>query len=101
MTIRVRRPESIIDELHALHDEHGVTAFRFVDDLFLGAGHVITEQMAAFTRHGIGDRFVWDATGRINVLDHLVANGLREVARVLPPGRNRSTKPGVLVKANG
>ncbi|WP_399095706.1 B12-binding domain-containing radical SAM protein [Streptomyces sp. BBFR2] len=109
VTIRVRRPESIIEELHALHDEHGVTAFRFVDDLFLGAGRVITEQMAAFTRHGTGDRFVWDATGRINVLDrltdseldHLVANGLREVARVRSPGRNRSTKPGVLVRANG
>ncbi|MGW5434049.1 hypothetical protein ACWET9_44030 [Streptomyces sp. NPDC004059] len=69
VTIRVRPPENIIGELEQLHDEYGVTAFRFVDDLFFDAGRVIDEQTDAFTRHQIGDRYVWDATGRTNVLN--------------------------------
>ncbi|MFF9221865.1 B12-binding domain-containing radical SAM protein [Streptomyces viridosporus] len=97
VTIRVRSPENIIGELDQLHDEYGVTAFRFVDDLFLGVGRVIDEQMQAFTRHRIGERYVWDATGRINVLnrltdadlDRLVANGLREVALGIESGSDR------------
>ncbi|MFI5758111.1 B12-binding domain-containing radical SAM protein [Streptomyces sp. NPDC051569] len=97
VTIRVRSPENIIGELDQLHDEYGVTAFRFVDDLFLGVGRVIDEQMAAFTRNRIGERYVWDATGRINVLnrlseadlDRLVANGLREVALGIESGSDR------------
>ncbi|MFE9559039.1 B12-binding domain-containing radical SAM protein [Streptomyces sp. NPDC006703] len=95
--IRVRDPENIIGELDTLHDEYGVTAFRFVDDLFLGVGRVIEEQMAAFSRHRIGERYVWDATGRINVLDRisdrylnrLVTNGLREVALGIESGSDR------------
>ncbi|MFF2331790.1 MULTISPECIES: B12-binding domain-containing radical SAM protein [unclassified Streptomyces] len=95
--IRVRTPEDIIGELDQLHDEYGVRAFRFVDDLFLGVGRVIEEQMAAFTRHRIGERYVWDATGRINVLDRvsdreldrLVENGLREVALGIESGSDR------------
>ncbi|WTO33866.1 B12-binding domain-containing radical SAM protein [Streptomyces achromogenes] len=97
VTIRVRSPENIIGELDQLHETYGVTAFRFVDDLFLGAGRVIEEQMDAFTRHKIGDRYVWDATGRINVLnrltdadlDRLVTNGLREVALGIESGSDR------------
>ncbi|MEU0836036.1 radical SAM protein [Streptomyces sp. NPDC005969] len=95
--IRVRDPENIIGELDMLHDEYGVTAFRFVDDLFLGASRVIKTQMEAFTEHRIGDRYVWDATGRINVLDRLsdseldllVQNGLREVALGIESGSDR------------
>ncbi|MGW0778302.1 B12-binding domain-containing radical SAM protein [Streptomyces sp. NPDC002835] len=98
--IRVRDPENIIGELDELHDEYGVTAFRFVDDLFLGASRVIKEQMEAFTRHRIGERYVWDATGRINVLNRLtdteleglVANGLREVALGIESGSDRILK---------
>ncbi|MGW0576491.1 B12-binding domain-containing radical SAM protein [Streptomyces sp. NPDC002920] len=97
VTIRVRSPENIIGELDQLHDEYGVAAFRFVDDLFLGVGRVIDEQMAAFTRERIGDRYVWDATGRINVLNRLsdadlarlVTNGLREVALGIESGSDR------------
>ncbi|MGW1728888.1 B12-binding domain-containing radical SAM protein [Streptomyces sp. NPDC002306] len=95
--IRVRHPENIIGELDTLHAEHGVTAFRFVDDLFLGVRNVIKDHMEVFAKHGIGDRYVWDATGRINVLDRLsdadldvlVANGLREVALGIESGSDR------------
>ncbi|WAP57731.1 B12-binding domain-containing radical SAM protein [Streptomyces sp. S465] len=95
--IRSRAPEGIVAELQALHAAYGVSAFRFVDDLFLGAARVIRPQMAAFARHGVGDRFVWDATGRINVLhradddmlDTLKRCGLREVALGIESGSDR------------
>lgn len=95
--IRTRDPENIVAELETLHAEHGATAFRFVDDLFLGAARVIRPAMETFAAHRIGERFVWDATGRINVLnraedamlDALVANGLREVALGIESGSDR------------
>lgn len=98
--IRVRSPENIIGELEALHAEYGVTAFRFVDDLFLGVRDVIYEHMKTFAEHRIGERYVWDATGRINILDRLtdgdldvlVANGLREVALGIESGSDRVLK---------
>jgi radical SAM superfamily enzyme YgiQ (UPF0313 family) len=97
ITIRTRDSENIIAEMHALHASHGVTAFRFVDDLFLGYERFIRTYMAAFTSHQIGSRYVWDATGRINILyraddallDLLAANGLREVALGIESGSER------------
>jgi radical SAM superfamily enzyme YgiQ (UPF0313 family) len=97
VTIRTRDPQQILGEMDALRRDHGVTAFRFVDDLFLGARRVIDQMMAAFSRAGIGDWAVWDATGRINVLhrasdavlDLLAANGLREVALGIESGSER------------
>ncbi|WP_405914557.1 B12-binding domain-containing radical SAM protein [Streptomyces sp. NBC_00728] len=98
--IRVRSPQDIIGELDQLHDEYGVTCFRFVDDLFLGVRDVIHEHMKAFAASRIGDRYVWDATGRINVLDRLsnrdldvlVHNGLREVALGIESGSDAILK---------
>jgi radical SAM superfamily enzyme YgiQ (UPF0313 family) len=97
ITIRTRDPQNIIEEMHALHAGHGVTAFRFVDDLFLGYERFIRACMTAFTTHQIGSQYVWDATGRINVLhraddellDLLAANGLREVALGVESGSQR------------
>jgi radical SAM superfamily enzyme YgiQ (UPF0313 family) len=82
--------------MHTLRDE-GVTAFRFVDDLFLGAKRVIDDMMGAFTAAHVGDWARWDATGRINVLhraadatlDTLARNGLREVALGIESGSAR------------
>ncbi|MFI5781132.1 B12-binding domain-containing radical SAM protein [Nocardia sp. NPDC051570] len=94
--IRVRKPENIIHEMLALRDEHGVTAFRFVDDLFLGARRVIDTMMTGFSTERIGEWARWDATGRINVLNRasdialnlLVDNGLREVALGVESGND-------------
>ncbi|GAA1343242.1 hypothetical protein GCM10009660_31500 [Catellatospora bangladeshensis] len=96
ITIRTRDPHNIIAEMHRLRDT-GVTAFRFVDDLFLGARRVIDHMMSAFTTERVGDWAVWDATGRINVLhrasdttlDTLACNGLREVALGIESGSER------------
>lgn len=97
ITIRVRKPDNILGEMHELRDCHGVTAFRFVDDLFLGARRVIETMMKAFTVEKVSDWAVWDATGRINVLhrandatlDRLADNGLREVALGIESGNPR------------
>ncbi|NEW71051.1 B12-binding domain-containing radical SAM protein [Streptomyces rhizosphaericus] len=95
--IRTRAPDNIIAEMDELHGRHQVTAFRFIDDLFLGAHRIIADMMRAFTHHRVGERYVWDATGRINVLaresstalDTLMANGLTEVALGIESGSDR------------
>jgi radical SAM superfamily enzyme YgiQ (UPF0313 family) len=97
ITIRTRRPDNIMAEMDALHGGHDVTAFRFVDDLFLGQRKFMERCMEAFRSERIGDKFVWDATGRINVLDlagdalidALAENGLREVALGIESGNSR------------
>ncbi|WP_131786579.1 B12-binding domain-containing radical SAM protein [Protofrankia symbiont of Coriaria ruscifolia] len=100
ITIRTRTPENIIEEMTDLHTRYGVTAFRFVDDLFLGYERFIRSCMAAFTGAGIGNRYVWDATGRINILHRmsddmlelLKLNGCREVALGVESGSERLLK---------
>ncbi|WP_261566954.1 B12-binding domain-containing radical SAM protein [Frankia gtarii] len=97
VSIRTRTPANIIAEMETLHDAADVTAFRFVDDLFLGYERFIRRCMDAFTADKVGDRYVWDATGRINILhraddpllDLLAANGLREVALGVESGSER------------
>ncbi|WP_280316616.1 B12-binding domain-containing radical SAM protein [Nocardia wallacei] len=97
ITIRVRTPHNIIEEMTQLREQHEVTAFRFVDDLFLGWKKVIETMMDGFTRERIGEWACWDATGRINVLDRtsdamldtLAASGLREVALGIESGNER------------
>lgn len=97
ITIRTRAPANLIAEMHELNARYGVTAFRFVDDLFLGYQRFIRQCMAAFTEERIGERYVWDATGRINILsrmgdellDVLRSNGCREVALGIESGSAR------------
>ncbi|WP_263247228.1 B12-binding domain-containing radical SAM protein [Saccharopolyspora rosea] len=96
ITVRIREPDNILAEMDELR-RCGVSAFRFVDDLFLGAKRVINTMMTAFTAERVGDWAAWDATGRINVLnrasddmlDTLAANGLREVALGVESGSER------------
>jgi radical SAM superfamily enzyme YgiQ (UPF0313 family) len=95
--IRARDPFGVIGEMEALHSRYGVTAFRFVDDLFLGHQRLIRRYMDVFTAADVGRRFVWDATGRINILDRaddsllaqLQANGCREIALGIESGSPR------------
>ncbi|HEY4225576.1 MAG TPA: radical SAM protein [Pseudolysinimonas sp.] len=94
--IRTRTPANIVQEMEELRSA-GVTAFRFVDDLFLGARRVIGEMMDGFAIANVGSWAKWDATGRINVLDRLddaalarlATNGLREVALGIESGSER------------
>lgn len=96
VTIRTRNPQNILAEMDQLR-AGGVTAFRFVDDLFLGARRVVDQMMTAFAAQRVGNWARWDGTGRINVLnrtsdttlDLLADNGLREVALGVESGSQR------------
>jgi anaerobic magnesium-protoporphyrin IX monomethyl ester cyclase len=100
ITIRTRTPDNIIEEMDDLNARHNVTAFRFVDDLFLGYERFIRRCMASFAEAGIGCRYLWDATGRINILHRLSdellevmkLNGCREVALGIESGSERVLK---------
>jgi len=97
ITIRTRTPENIIQEMRDLDARYGVTAFRFVNDLFLGYERFIRKCMTAFSEAAVGGRYAWDATGRINILHRmnddmlelLKRNGCREVALGIESGSER------------
>ncbi|SBW23034.1 radical SAM family protein [Candidatus Protofrankia californiensis] len=100
ITIRTRTPANIIEEMRELEMRYSVTAFRFVDDLFLGYERFIRRCMSAFTEAGIGYHYVWDATGRINILHRMTdpmlellkLNGCREIALGVESGSERLLK---------
>lgn len=97
ISIRTRDPENIIAEMEQIASLHGAKAFRFVDDLFLASPRFMRKCLAAFKEHSIGERFFWDATGRINilskapeaVLDLMQETGCREVALGIESGSQR------------
>jgi radical SAM superfamily enzyme YgiQ (UPF0313 family) len=97
ITIRTRTPENILGEMRVLEHRYEVTAFRFVDDLFLGYERFIRQCMSEFATAGVGRRYVWDATGRINILHRmsddmvelLKLSGCREVALGVESGSAR------------
>lgn len=100
VTIRTRAPSNIIAELTDLHTKWNVTAFRFVDDLFLTDVRFMRKCLNAFIEQLAADEFVWDATGRINVLAkaddslfQLIKNaGCREIALGIESGSARILK---------
>ena len=70
---------------------------RFVDDLFLAHPRFMARCLTAFRDHGVAERLVWDATGRINILDKvddemlslMRESGCREVALGIESGSPR------------
>jgi radical SAM superfamily enzyme YgiQ (UPF0313 family) len=97
ISIRTRDPQNIIDEMEAVAQQYSATAFRFVDDLFLASPPFMKKCLKLFTEQGIGSKYVWDATGRINILnrapesllDLLQEAGCREVALGIESGSDR------------
>ncbi len=97
ISIRTRDPHNIIEEMQQLNDKYGVTAFRFVDDLFLASPRFMREWTSAFRESGIGNKWSWDATGRINILakvgdqmlDEVRDTGCREIALGIESGSER------------
>jgi anaerobic magnesium-protoporphyrin IX monomethyl ester cyclase len=95
--VRTRSPENILSELYDLLSRYGVTAIRFVDDLFLAHPRFMSNCLTAFLKNGVGEHFVWDATGRINILnkadtamlDLMHASGCREIALGIESGSAR------------
>lgn len=97
ISIRARTPENIAQEMQTLAEQRGVSAFRFVDDLFLANTAFINRCLPYFCDRGTGQKFVWDATGRINILsrasdsmlDLLKQTGCREIAVGIESGSPR------------
>lgn len=97
VAIRTRTPGNILAEMEALARSHGVNAFRFVDDLFLANARFMSDCMHLFSQARVGQRFRWDATGRINVLakapdallDAMASGGCREIALGIESGSDR------------
>ncbi|MCW2982943.1 MAG: Radical [Conexibacter sp.] len=97
---RMRSAEGILAELDDLHARHGVDTVRFVDDLFLAHPRFMRQCLGRFEAERVGERMVWDATGRINVLSHveddlldlMVRTGCREVALGVESGSERVLK---------
>jgi len=97
---RMRSGANILAELEALRTLHGVDAVRFVDDLFLAHPRFMRSCLGLFEEANVADSFVWDATGRINVLsraddallDQMVRAGCREVALGVESGSERLLK---------
>jgi radical SAM superfamily enzyme YgiQ (UPF0313 family) len=86
VTIRIRTPRNILQELFALKARYEIGAARFVDDLFLANVKAMTACASAFISENLS--IAWDATGRINVLCDVSSetltllrrSGCREVA---------------------
>ena len=97
ISIRTRDPRNIVEEMEEVFQRYGVTAFRFVDDLFLASPSFMKRCLHLFVTHGIGNKFVWDATGRINILsrvpdsllDLMKEAGCREIALGIESGSER------------
>lgn len=97
IAIRTRDPENIVAEMEQIARDYGASAFRFVDDLFLANPSFMRKCMKVFQEHEVGKRFVWDATGRINILskapttllDALKQTGCREISLGIESGSER------------
>lgn len=97
ISIRTRSPENLLAEMEALAVSASVTAYRFVDDLFLANPAYMRRCLPAFRARQRTSPFVWDATGRINtlstapddLLDLMRDAGCREVALGIESGSDR------------
>jgi len=100
ISIRTRNPLNILEEMFSLSNELQVDSFRFVDDLFLANPRFMKKCLPEFVNKEVGNKFVWDATGRINILakasDDLFLlmkkAGCREVALGIESGSARVLK---------
>lgn len=97
ISIRTRDPHTIAAEMDEVFERYGATAFRFVDDLFLASPSFMKRCLPLFVERGIGNRFAWDATGRINILNRVPDSlldlmreaGCREIALGIESGSER------------
>lgn len=111
--IRSRSLENILNELTQLR-EQGISAVRFIDDLFLVDKHKIRQFSEAMLNTGLSQDFVWDATGRANiiasldreVLQLLSLSGCREIAIGVESGSerileiiNKKIKPEMVIES--
>lgn len=78
--VRNRSPHNLIGELTMLRD-HGVSAVRFIDDLFLANKKRMEGFFNGMLATGLNQDLVWDATGRVNTLSKIDSSMLDLIAR--------------------
>lgn len=78
--IRNRSQNNIITEQQMLR-EQGISAVRFIDDLFLANKRRMREYFTETIETGLAQDFVWDATGRVNTLAKLDTDMLELMSR--------------------
>lgn len=78
--IRQRSIENIVQEIKILK-EQGVTAIRFIDDLFLSSPARMKHFFKKMIETNLNEHIVWDATGRINILSKIDKEILELMAR--------------------
>ena len=80
--VRVRSPESVVNELEFVHHTYGTTVFGFIDAIFPLSpkqGHAFADEMI---RRGLHKKVVWFTETRVDLvnydlLKHLKESGLR------------------------
>ena len=80
--VRVRSPESVVNELEYVHHTYGTTVFGFIDAIFPLSpkqGHLFADEMI---RRGLHKKVVWFTETRVDLvnyelLKHLKASGLK------------------------
>lgn len=78
--VRNRSPHNLIGELTMLRD-HGVSAVRFIDDLFLANKKRMEGFFKEIMATGLSQDLVWDATGRVNTLSRIDNSMLEMIAQ--------------------
>jgi len=73
---RPRSPQSVLEEIEALHDRHGVTAFMFYDDLFTLEKDRVIELCRRITVRGL--KIHWKCEGRVNIIDDEMLSWMRK-----------------------
>ena len=80
--VRVRSPESVVNELEYVHHQYGTTVFGFIDAIFPLSpkqGHAFADEMI---RRGLHKKVTWFTETRVDLvsydlLKHLKESGLR------------------------
>lgn len=98
---RRRSAENIFAEQRILYEKYKVTAFRFLDELFLSDRFNIQRYIEVLEKNPqLSNIFVWDANGRINVfhqfgkefIQRLKNVGLREISLGIESGSDDMLK---------
>ncbi len=76
--VRVRSPESVVNELEYVHETYGTTVFGFIDAIFPLSpkqGHAFADEMI---RRGLHKKVVWFTETRVDLVNYDLLKHLKE-----------------------
>ena len=103
--VRVRSPESVVNEMEYVHETYGTTVFGFIDAIFPLSpkqGHAFADEMI---RRGLHKKVVWFTETRVDLvtydlLKHLKEAGLRFIQYGIESGDDHVLQQLMRKKAN-